>query len=28
LAVYDRVPTLEAARTLRAWRDAKLHTAE
>jgi hypothetical protein len=27
LGVYDRVSTLEAARTLRAWRGAKLHHA-
>ena len=27
LSVYDRVTTLDAARTLRAWRGAKLHAA-
>jgi hypothetical protein len=26
LAVFDRITTLDAARTLRAWRGAKLHT--
>ena len=26
LSIYDRVTTLDAARTLRAWRGAKLHT--
>jgi hypothetical protein len=28
LAAYDLVPALEAARTLRTWRGAKLHAAE
>ena len=27
LALYDRIATLEAARTLRSWRGAKLHIA-
>jgi hypothetical protein len=28
LALYDRIATLEAARTLRSWRGAKLHITE
>jgi hypothetical protein len=28
LEIYDRIATLDAARTLRAWRGAKLHIAE